>query len=345
MRPVLTFLALCTVLVGLLGARLYWQDAELHGPAGGAGTIEGTAVLVSSRIGARVATVAAAEGQEVAAGAVLLTLDCADAEASLAEAEARLALATAQADAAAAQASASRRAGAASSATTRAAAAQAASLSAQHDNAARQAQRLDALGSDVTMVNLDQARTQAAGLDQQLAGALASREASVHQAEAARDQSRAADAQADAAKNAVDAAQATVTRARLLAGECTLKAPAPGFVETLPWHVGELVQPGATLARIVDIREVKATFYLPNAEVAAVEPGAVATVEADAWPGETFTGKVATVSLTAAFTPRNIQTRSDRDRLVYPVEVRVPNPDGRLRPGMPVQVHLPGTGR
>ena len=42
----------------------------------------------------------------------------------------------------------------------------------------------------------------------------------------------------------------------------------------------------------------------------------------------------------AAFTPRNVQTRTDRDRLVYPVEVEAQNPDGRLRPGMPVQVVL-----
>ena len=47
----------------------------------------------------------------------------------------------------------------------------------------------------------------------------------------------------------------------------------------------------------------------------------------------------------AEFTPRNIQTRSDRDRLVYPVEVVVRNRDGKLRAGMPVQVTLVGTGR
>jgi HlyD family secretion protein len=54
---------------------------------------------------------------------------------------------------------------------------------------------------------------------------------------------------------------------------------------------------------------------------------------------------VRTVSLEAEFTPRNIQTRSDRDRLVYPIEVTVANPGGKLRAGMPVQVTLPGTGR
>jgi HlyD family secretion protein len=72
-----------------------------------------------------------------------------------------------------------------------------------------------------------------------------------------------------------------------------------------------------------------------------VRPGGKAAVVADAWPGETFEATVKTVSLEAEFTPRNIQTRTDRDRLVYPVEVRLKNPEGLLRPGMPVQVTLP----
>jgi HlyD family secretion protein len=95
----------------------------------------------------------------------------------------------------------------------------------------------------------------------------------------------------------------------------------------------------------VDLSEPKATFFLPNAEVAAVKPGARAEVVADAWPGETFEGTVRTVALEAEFTPRNIVTRTDRDRLVYPVEVTVRNRDGKLRAGMPVQVVLLGTGR
>ena len=76
--------------------------------------------------------------------------------------------------------------------------------------------------------------------------------------------------------------------------------------------------------------------------------GIVARVEADAFPGQPVDGTVVTVSTEAEFTPRNIQTRTDRDRLVYPIEVRVVNSGTRirLRPGMPVQVTLlEGEGR
>ncbi len=124
-----------------------------------------------------------------------------------------------------------------------------------------------------------------------------------------------------------------------------MRAPRDGVVEDVPFEQGELAAAGAVLVKLIDLREVKATFYLPNAEVGAVRPGAKATVVADAFPGETFEGTVRTVAFEAEFTPRNIQTRTDRDRLVYPVEVTVANRDGKLRDGMPVQVSIPGTVR
>ncbi|GDX80865.1 hypothetical protein LBMAG42_26760 [Deltaproteobacteria bacterium] len=345
MRPVLAFAFLASVLLLLLGVRLWWQNAELHGPAGGAGMIEGTSTIISSKLSARIATVGVHEGQQVEAGAALLTLDCAEPDAALAEAEARLTVAEDQAEAAGHSAAATRRSGAASKAVSKAADAQAAALAAQRDQALRSASRLDSLGDDVSTDKRETARTQAVGLEQQTHGALASSAASAAQAAAADDQGAAADATATAASDAIRVAEAAVERARLLVEECYVTAPAPGYVETLPWHVGELVTPGAILVRLVDIREVTATFYLPNAEVSAVKSGAQAEIVADAYADEVFHGTVSTVTLTAEFTPRNIQTRSDRDRLVYPVEVKILNADGKLRPGMPVQVSLPGTGR
>ena len=165
--------------------------------------------------------------------------------------------------------------------------------------------------------------------------------ASAEQARAAENAIRASGAQAAAAEASVKAAEEAAARSRLLAEECLVKAPRGGLVDDLPHEPGELVAAGQPLARLVDLSVLKAIFYLPNAEVGAARPGGRALVVADAWPGETFEGTVATVSAEAEFTPRNIQTRSDRDRLVYPVEVRLPNPAGKLRPGMPVQVTLP----
>lgn len=345
MRTVAVVVVIFLLFGGLIGVRVFQQVQAAHAPAGGSGTVEGTTLAVTSRLSARIASVDVTEGQAVKGGDVLLTLDCTDADAAVAEARARLEAAKAQAMAADASANASTRASRASAAAARAARAQAEALAAQREVASRQASRLDATGDGTTVAALDQARTQAEGLGHQVDGALASGEASKWQAEAASAQSDAAHAQASAASASVAAAEATVERQLLLQKECRVVSPGEGVVETLPFHVGELVSPGAVLARVVDIHEVTATFYLPNAEVGVVQPGAAAEVLADAFPDTPFAGTVRTISLNAAFTPRNIQTRSDRDRLVYPVEVAIPNPDGRLRPGMPVQVTLPGTER
>ena len=84
------------------------------------------------------------------------------------------------------------------------------------------------------------------------------------------------------------------------------------------------------------------TFYIPNTEVDAAKVGASVTVVADALDEQNFDGVVRRVGLEPEFTPRNVQTRTDRDRLVFPVEVRIPNEQRRLRAGMPVTVTLSG---
>ena len=346
MRRVVTVLIVLILVLGALIAYRLWSQARaLTAPSGGSGEIEGTVVELSSRVGARVLEVKVREGQAVKAGDVLLRLDCADPAAALAEAEARLAASQAQAAAAMAQVKASQRSRVAAGAAEEAARAQAAALSAQAEAAERHAQRLAKLPEDVSASSIDQTQASATQLTQQTVAAKAQATASAEQARAAAVTTGAAASQAQAALAQVRAAEASVARARLLAAECELRAPRDAEIQTLPHEAGELVSPGATLVRLVDLSEVTATFYLPNAEIGAVKPGAKAEVVADAWPDDVFEGTVRTVSLEAEFTPRNIQTRTDRDRLVYPIEVVVTNRDAKLRAGMPVQVTLPGTSR
>ncbi len=94
---------------------------------------------------------------------------------------------------------------------------------------------------------------------------------------------------------------------------------------------------------MIDLATVKATFFLPNAELARARIGAPAEVRVDTYPGRVFAGTVRHVASEAEFTPRNVQTREDRDRLVYAVEVVLENAAGELRAGMPAEVILPGT--
>ncbi|MCB9664818.1 MAG: efflux RND transporter periplasmic adaptor subunit [Alphaproteobacteria bacterium] len=339
-RAVIALGVAVAVLGGLLGWKVLDQRAALTGPAGGSGVVEATTVALASRVGGRIAEVHVEEGAEVAPGALLVTLDCVEPRALRDEAEAKV-------EAGRRQAEAARRAAAAAQAVTRAAEAgavaaarQVEALEARGDAAARQVQRLDAVEQDVSAARRDEAHATSTGLEAQLAAARAQAAAGRAQAEAAGAQAGAAAQQAEAAEGQVLAGEAALVRARLAADECEVRAPRGAVVERLPYEPGELVGPGATLARLADLSEVTATFYLPNAELASGRPGAVARVVADAWPDRVFEGRVDTVATEPEFTPRNIQTRSDRDRLVYRVEVRVPNPEGALRPGMPVDVRL-----
>ncbi len=323
----------------LIGFRLLTQRWEMSGPPEGSATIEGDRVLLSSRAGGRVLELPVAEGAAVTAGTVVAKLDCTDPEAALAEAVARLSAAQAQANAAQATAAAAGLGVSSATASSDAAGANAAALAAQRDAAERQAKRVAAL-DDASATTLDQTASGAAALERQTEAASANARAAQAGVGLARGQADAATLQALAAAEGVKAAEAAVRRTESMVAECVIATPRDGVLETLPFTVGELVPPGAPVAAVVDFGVVRATFWLPNAELGAATPGMHAHLEADAWPGESFPAVVRSVGSEAAFTPRNVQTRTDRDRLVYPVEVEADNPDGRLRPGMPVQVVL-----
>jgi HlyD family secretion protein len=99
------------------------------------------------------------------------------------------------------------------------------------------------------------------------------------------------------------------------------------------------------IVTILDTRTVTATFFLPDAELGRVQVGADAELRVDTYPGQVFTGRVRRIATEAEFTPRNVQTREDRDRLVYAVDVELDNADGALRAGMPGQITIPGSQR
>jgi HlyD family secretion protein len=205
--------------------------------------------------------------------------------------------------------------------------------------------RLEQLSQDVALSNRDQTRSGAEALQQQVLALQAQAAANQNQMQSAGATWRASSAQAEAAQATTQAATAALERARLLAEECTVRAPRDGRVEAIPHEEGELLAPGAVVIRLLDLHEVRATFYLANAELGAVKTGAPVVAVADAYPGLRFPGHVSNVAFEAEFTPRNIQTRSDRDRLVYPIEVVLANDEGKLRAGMPVEITLTGTER
>jgi multidrug resistance efflux pump len=119
-----------------------------------------------------------------------------------------------------------------------------------------------------------------------------------------------------------------------------LRAPTNGIVTRLPAHVGETALPGEVLLAIANLDTLKLTVYVREADLARVSVGQHLSVTADPYPNRSFSGQVTSINQQAEFTPRNVQTQTDRLNLVFGVQAVVANPDGALKPGLPVDARF-----
>jgi HlyD family secretion protein len=118
-------------------------------------------------------------------------------------------------------------------------------------------------------------------------------------------------------------------------------APIAGTLLGTYARVGETVQPGQPLFSIADLGTLTLRTYVTGDQLTAFRLGQAVTVRVTA--GDSllaFPGTVSWVATRAEFTPTPIQTRDERADLVYAVKVRVADPDGRLKIGMPGDVTL-----
>lgn len=265
------------------------------------GTFETTVVDVATLIAGRALTVQPGEGEAVVAGDTLIVLDTE-------------LLALQRAETAARQES----------------------LAAQRRTAAAdlaQAQRRLEL-AQTTLTRTTTLRDQGSATQQQVDNLTAERDLTRSAIEAARGRLAASDAE----EAHLVAALAVLDR-QLRDGVVT--APSSGTVLTRALEPGEVAAPGKLALRIADLSELELEVYLESGDLARVRLGDTLTVLVDALPGESLRGRISRVSDEAEFTPKNAQTRNARAQLVYAVELRVANPDGRLHVGMPAEVVLP----
>ena len=144
--------------------------------------------------------------------------------------------------------------------------------------------------------------------------------------------------QLDAAKTQVDAAQASLNIIQTQIDKLVLKSPVSGIVLYRTVEPGEVVQPGSTAITIGDLENLMVTVYVPEDEYGRVKLGAQANVSIDSFPNRVYTATVKRISDRAEFTPRNVQTEEGRRTTVFAVELSVYDPNGELKPGMPVDV-------
>jgi HlyD family secretion protein len=133
----------------------------------------------------------------------------------------------------------------------------------------------------------------------------------------------------------VEQAQAALDSLIVLHGKLTISAPVGGLVLERSIHEGELAAPGATVLTLGDLDEVTLTVYVPEDRLGQVLIGQQVEVRVDSFPERSFIGTAIAIASEAEFTPRNVQTQEERVNMVFAVDVRIPNPDHVLKPGIP----------
>ncbi len=117
--------------------------------------------------------------------------------------------------------------------------------------------------------------------------------------------------------------------------DCTIAAPFAGVVTRKGLEAGELAVPGATVVTISRLDSVHVMIYVTAQELGRVRLGDAVEVRIDSFPERAFPGRVTYISPEAEFTPKNVQTREDRVKLVFGVKVEIENREGLLKPGLP----------
>lgn len=121
--------------------------------------------------------------------------------------------------------------------------------------------------------------------------------------------------------------------------KCKITSPIKGTVLETYLENGELASPGKAILKMADLSSLELKVYISGAQLANVKLGNEVKVLIDAGVKEmqTRTGKVTWISSESEFTPKIIQTKEERVKLMYAVKVLVPN-DGTLKIGMPGEV-------
>ncbi len=341
------------------------------------GIVETQQVRLSSKVGGRVARVAVAEGDVVEAGQPLVYFDLPELQAQKEQLEAKVRAAYAELERArngarpeekaaaqaayqAAQANYLRiKAGARpqeiAQARAELASARAELKRSEHDlersSTLYQRQAESRAAYDAALAARDRLHGEVnrlqARLDLLLAG---SRPEEVEEAAAKMGQAKANYDVLVAGTRAEDIAAAEARHAELQArlreinvnlDEAVVKAPEKAVIEVLPVRTGDVAGPNQPVVRVLRADDLWVKVFVPETELGKVRLNQTVTVTVDAYPHKQFTGTVMQIASVSEFTPRNVQSASERRHQVFAVKVRIADPQGVFKSGMAAEVVLP----
>lgn len=286
------------------------------------GYVEGDYRLIGARDGGVVASLAVAEGDRVAAGDLLFTLEDADARARVAQSEAGLAAAQARLNDL---------------------------LAGGREQERQQArQRLDQAITARDLARVTYNRTRALADDSVLSqarldndrAALSNAESAVEEAQAALDL-----ISAPGRENAIAAAEADIEWAQAVLAETQdaldhrrVNAPAAGAIERIYRYEGETAGAGAPIVSLLPPGNIRIRFFVPEPLFGTLQLGDEVGLTCDGC-AESLTGRISFIASDMEYTPPEIFTIDERAKLVVMVEATPDNADA-FRPGQPVDVRL-----
>jgi HlyD family secretion protein len=139
-------------------------------------------------------------------------------------------------------------------------------------------------------------------------------------------------------QTAIKQAEAQLALIDTQLAKLTVPAPADGVVLTRSVQPGEVLSPGSQAFILVRLDDLTITVYVPEDRYGEISLGQSADVSVDSFPGMTFHTTVVYISDQAEFTPRNVQTVEGRSSTVYAIKLKVDDPSGKLKAGMPADV-------
>lgn len=319
MRPTRLVLLVSVLVAAFLAYELLFRERPAPGQLPGSGILEIKQVRLAFQVPGRIESIAVAEGDRVHRGQVLATIDSVElglnqarAAASVTALEARVrALERGSRPAEKAQARAALEA-----------------ANVQVETARRELTRIRTLATQgvVSPSQLDQA-TAAFEL------AVAQRDRAAETYRLVREGARREDIQA--ARAQLREAQAALQLAETRLAYAQITAPVDGVVLIRAAEPGETIAAGIPVLTVGNLDAPWLNLYVSEHRIGEVKLGQRADVMVDSFPNHRFAGHVAYISDQAEFTPKNVQTKEERVKLVFRVRLDVENPGRQLKPGMP----------
>ena len=290
------------------------------------GHVEATDVRISTKVAGTLLKLAVDEGTQVKTGQELARIDTTDTD---------LELKSARADRAQAEAELRLRRAGSREEDVREAEAQVTRSEADLSGAGKDLERMEGLlasGSGTTQAR-DDARTR---YDVAKASLAAARERLRRLRAGYRPE------EIDQSAARVQAADARIGQLEQALRDAVIASPITGVVTEKLSEQGELIARGGGLVVVTDLANAWLNVYVSETDLARIRLDQEATVVTD--DGQTRKGRVSFVSSQAEFTPKNVQTRDERVKLVYKVKVALDNADGLFKPGMPAEARLQAAG-